>query len=280
MAQGESSSVEHVDRAKQTGWGHYGGNPLAHQWTNDTSASARYAAFGGALQPGLYKAPQHKFANPAPRGLAGFALTTFLLSCINLGTRGLAAPNLVVGPAYAYGGLCQLLAGMWEIALGNTFGGTALSSYGSFWISVGITLTPGGFGIESAYADTGEFYAAFGLYLFGWMIFTFFLWILTLRATLTFNLLLLTVWLTFLMLGASYVDAQNDPEGMPDVTLTRAGGGFGIVAAFLAWYNMFAGMADRSNSFFLIPVLHFPWSEKGREARKAKLEGDSNEEMA
>lgn len=82
------------------------------------------------------------------------------------------------------------------------------------------------------------------------------LWILTLRATLTFNLLLLTVWLTFLMLGASYVDAQNDPEGMPDVTLTRAGGGFGIVAAFLAWYNMFAGMADRSNSFFLIPVLH------------------------
>ena len=100
-------------------------------------------------------------------------MTTFLLSCINLGTRGLVAPNLVVGPAYAYGGLCQLLAGMWENAVGNTFGGTALSSYGGFWISVGVILTPGGFGIETAYANTGEFYAAFGLYLYGWMIFTF-----------------------------------------------------------------------------------------------------------
>ena len=89
----------------------YGGNPLAHINTGD---SARFPAFGGEFQPGLYKPTTgRKFANPAPLGLSAFALTTFVLSLINIGTRGLTAPNLVVGAAFAYGGLVQLLAGMW-----------------------------------------------------------------------------------------------------------------------------------------------------------------------
>lgn len=87
-----------------------GYGPLSHIPSND---SQYLPAFGGAFQPGLYKPPDKKFANPAPLGLSGFALTTFLLSLINLGTRGVAAPNIVVGPAMAYGGLIQLLAGMW-----------------------------------------------------------------------------------------------------------------------------------------------------------------------
>jgi hypothetical protein len=92
----------------------YGGNPLAHINTGD---SVRLAAFGGELQPGLYRSTEkRKFANPAPLGLCGFALTTFLLSAINLGTRGLTEPNLVIGPAFAYGGLVQLLAGMWYVS--------------------------------------------------------------------------------------------------------------------------------------------------------------------
>lgn len=91
----------------------YGGNPLAHINTGD---SVRLAAFGGELQPGLYRSTEkRKFANPAPLGLCGFALTTFLLSCINLGTRGLSEPNIVIGAAFAYGGLVQLLAGMWYV---------------------------------------------------------------------------------------------------------------------------------------------------------------------
>jgi hypothetical protein len=91
----------------------YGGNPLAHINTGD---SARLPAFGGEFQPGLYRPiAGRKFANPAPLGLCGFALTTFLLSLINVGTRGLTEPNLVIGAAFAYGGLCQLLAGMWYV---------------------------------------------------------------------------------------------------------------------------------------------------------------------
>lgn len=75
---------------------------------------ARLPAFGGEFQPGLYKSIEgRKFANPAPLGLSAFALTTFVLSLINLSTRGVATPNIVVPLAFGYGGLVQLLAGMW-----------------------------------------------------------------------------------------------------------------------------------------------------------------------
>ena len=91
----------------------YGGNPLAHI---NTGESARLPAFGGEFQPGLYRPTEgRKFANPAPLGLSAFALTTFVLSLINLNTRGVGKPNIVVGAAFGYGGLVQLLAGMWYV---------------------------------------------------------------------------------------------------------------------------------------------------------------------
>ena len=89
----------------------YGGNPLAHLNTGD---SARFPAFGGEYQPGLYRpTTERKFANPAPLGLSAFALTTFVLSLINIQCDGVAVPNIVVALAFGYGGLVQLLAGMW-----------------------------------------------------------------------------------------------------------------------------------------------------------------------
>jgi len=242
----------------------YGGNPLAHI---NTGESVRLPAFGGDFQPGLYKPPTSNLANPAPLGLSAFALTTFVLSCINLGTRGLAEPNIVVGAAFAYGGLVQLLAGMWEMATGNTFGATALSSYGGFWIGTAIILTPGGFNIMSQLEteSVDAFPNSFGIYLFGWFIFTFLLLICTLRSTVAFFTLFFTLDLAFLMLGLAYL--MHGGTGAPHTGLLRAGGAFGILAAFTAWYNALAGIADPSNSFFLIPVAHFPWSDKGRERR-------------
>lgn len=88
----------------------YDGNPLAHQYTG---SSARMPAFAGYLQPGAYRPPKKDVANPAPLGLFAFALTTFVLSLINVHARHVAEPNIVVALAYGYGGLVQLLAGMW-----------------------------------------------------------------------------------------------------------------------------------------------------------------------
>ena len=69
------------------------------------------------------------------------------------------------------------------------------------------------------------------------------------------------------MLGISYLD---NVDGVPNIQLQHAGGAFGIIAGFVAWWNMFAGIADKSNSFFLVPVLHFPWSEKGRANKRER----------
>ena len=90
------------------------GNPMAHLHSNNQEA--RLPAFGGEFQPGLYRSVEHrKFANPAPLGLSAFALTTFVLSAVNLQTRGVTVPNIVVPLALGYGGLVQLLAGMWYV---------------------------------------------------------------------------------------------------------------------------------------------------------------------
>lgn len=92
----------------------YGGNPLAHIHTNAGATEGRLPAFGGEFQPGLYRPIENrKFANPAPLGLSAFALTTFVLSAVNLQTRGVTVPNITVPLALGYGGLVQLLAGMW-----------------------------------------------------------------------------------------------------------------------------------------------------------------------
>ena len=91
----------------------YGFNPLLHA---HTGGDPRLPAFGGEFQPGLYKpVASRKFANPAPLGLSAFALTTFVLSLINLNTRGVNEPNIVLSLAFGYGGLVQLLSGMWLV---------------------------------------------------------------------------------------------------------------------------------------------------------------------
>ncbi|KAI9797067.1 MAG: hypothetical protein M1833_005672 [Piccolia ochrophora] len=249
------------------GYGAYGGNPLAHANTGD---STRLAAFGGAAQPGLYPPPARKLANPAPLGLSAFALTTFVLSLINMGTRDIAHPNILIALAFGYGGLVQLLAGMWEIAAGNTFGATALSSYGGFWISFAIILTPGGFEVEETLGAT-DFHNSLGLYLMGWFIFTFILLLCTLKSTVAFFLLFFWLDLAFLLLGIGYLMPVNDEPRKPVI---QAGGFFGLLAAFTAWYNALAGIADNSNSFFIVPVAHFPWSDKGRE-RRGKTERET-----
>jgi len=268
-----TKDMTHEEKQAAHAAARFGYGPLAHARTNEGGGNS-LPAFGGEFQPGLYKGVEgRKFANPAPLGLSAFALTTFVLSLINVGTRGIAGPNLVVAIAFGYGGLVQLLAGMWEMAVGNTFGATALSSYGGFWISFGIILTPGGFAIVEGLGGeaSSSFADSFGLYLMSWFIFTFLLLLCTLKSTVAFFLLFFTLDMTFLLLGAGYL---HRPTGKPDASLITAGRSFGIADAFLAWYNALAGIADTSNSFFIIPVLHFPWSEKGKQMRGKENEID------
>ena len=106
--------MSHEEKANAQHAARFGYGPLAHMRTHEGNM---LPAFGGEFQPGLYKPVEgRKFANPAPLGLSAFALTTFVLSLLNLNTRNLAGINsIVIGLAFGYGGLVQLLAGMWYV---------------------------------------------------------------------------------------------------------------------------------------------------------------------
>src|SRR5438093_3470576 len=107
--------------------------------------------------------PATPVADPGPLGLAGFAMTTFVLSMFNADLVGKGGEPVVLGLALAYGGLAQLLAGMWEFKNGNTFGAVAFTSYGAFWLSFWAFVQF--FEKEVPKADAGH---AVGLYLIAW----------------------------------------------------------------------------------------------------------------
>lgn len=198
-------------------------------------------AFGGTLNPGLAPPPVNLFANPAPLGLSAFAMTTFVLSMYNAQGMGITTPNVVVGLACFYGGAVQFFAGCWEMLVGNTFGATALTSYGAFWLSYA-AINIESFGIEAAYEDETMFKNAVGFYLLAWAIFTFMLTLATLKSTVAFCALFAFLTITFILLGAGDL-SEN-------VNVARAGGVTGVITAFLGFYNAFAGTANKQNSYF------------------------------
>ncbi len=166
------------------------------------------------------------------------------------------------------------------MAVGNTFGATALSSYGGFWIAYGILLSPqwnitgagGPYQTDANKAiDPHMTDSAIGFFLTGWFIFTTILLLCTLRSTVMFFLLFFTLDLAFLMLACGHYANDN---GTPAISkqLTQAGGGFGMLAAFLAWYNAFAGIADsRCVPIFLVAYSWFPFPLRHRPARAGVL---------
>ncbi|KAJ7201203.1 GPR1/FUN34/yaaH family-domain-containing protein [Mycena haematopus] len=170
--------------------------------------------------------------NPASLGLFSFASTTFILSFYNVSIRGILHPNVVVGMALFCGGLAQLLAGMWEFPRGNAFGATAFTSYGAFWLSFATVFIPGS-GIGAAYTSDTEFHSALGIYLFSWFIVTFLFFIVALRKSIAFIALFGSLSITFLLLGTGEFNSTPD--------ITKAGGAFGIITAFIAYY---IGLAD------------------------------------
>jgi succinate-acetate transporter protein len=180
-----------------------------------------------------------KQANPAPLGLAAFALTTFVLSLTNAGIIGGSSVQVVVALALAYGGLAQLLAGMWEFKNGNTFGATAFTSFGAFWLSYAAFVWF--FAANLKPADAG---GAVGTYLLAWGIFTFYLWIATLKHARPVMIVFLLLWITFLLLAIGEYQANS--------SITHIGGYVGILTAIAAWY---ASAQAIINEAFGRPVL-------------------------
>ncbi|KAJ5692598.1 hypothetical protein N7462_002021 [Penicillium macrosclerotiorum] len=211
-----------------------------------------------------------KFANPAPLGLCAFALTSFMSNIMNV-HMGLSTAAQNVASGLIYGGTAQFLAGMWEMALGNTFGATSFCSYGAYWITFGVISDLEGTNTLSTSATpVCQKETLMGLFLLAWFIFTTLMLLCTLKSSLAMFLLFFFLDMNYLLLGIA--NMKCDSQGNIAVTTQRLGGYFGLLAAFTAWYNAFAGIFDKSNGFFTVPLGHFPWSPAVRaHAHQAKF---------
>jgi succinate-acetate transporter protein len=181
-------------------------------------------------------------ADPAPLGLAAFALTTFLLSAVNAGWAKNSTTNDWLGYAFAYGGFVQLLAGMWEFRNRNVFGATAFSSYGAFWIGLGLWALLVAPHATSPVAVSHDL----GWILLSFAIFNFYMLIASTQVNAAVFAVFLTLELTeiFLFIGGFTGNAN----------ITKVGGYLGVLTALAAWYASSAGVMNGLSGRAVFPV--------------------------
>lgn len=173
--------------------------------------------------------PATEVADPAPLGLAGFALTTFVLSVVNAGWTDRAAGIEWIGLAFFYGGLAQFCAGMWEFKNRNTFGATAFSTYGAFWLSLAFYVFFLAARSSNANQDLGFFvlaFAVFNTYMMFW----------STAVSKSVFLVFLTLEVTEILLFAGYFSKSTE--------VVKIGGYLGIATAASAWYASAAGVIN------------------------------------
>ncbi|KAH7307459.1 hypothetical protein KP509_22G060300 [Ceratopteris richardii] len=198
-----------------------------------------------------------RLANPAPLGLFGFALTTFVISCYNAGLFGVAASdpiNVVIVLGIFYGGLAQAAAGILEFLYGDTFAATAFTSYGAFWLSYAALSIPW-FGVADGYmtgissSSRAEyvFSRAVATYLLAWTIFTLIMTVGSARTSIALCFLFCLVTLTFILLTVG--------EFGQFLGVHRAAGFVGVLTAIVAWYNALAELLDsQKRPLFTLPL--------------------------
>jgi succinate-acetate transporter protein len=178
-------------------------------------------------------------ANPAPLGLMGFGMTTVLLNIHNAGGWEIVG-SMILAMGIFYGGLAQIIAGILEYKKGNTFGVTAFTSYGLFWLSlVGILIIPDLTGFTSP-GDT-----AMGSYLFMWGLFTFFMFISTLKKPTALQAVFFTLTILFWLLALGH---------FVDPVFTTIGGYEGIICGLSAIYLAMAEVINETYGKIVLPV--------------------------
>lgn len=189
----------------------------------------------------------YSVADPAPLGLAAFAMTTLALSLYNANVWAAGIfPALAL--ALVYGGFAQLLAGMWEFVRKNTFGALAFTSYGAFWISYYVFVH-----FLAPAIKVGAVPEAAGVFLLGWTVLTFYLMIASLRVSGAVLGVFVALTVTFVLLTIGAFQSNS--------SITHAGGWVGIVTAAIAFYASAAGVINETFKRPLIPV--FPLAPRG-----------------
>jgi uncharacterized protein len=194
-------------------------------------------------------------ADPAPLGLGAFALTTFLLS----GHNATFIPDGIwIGAALFYGGVCQLLAGMWEFRNRNVFGATAFSTYGGFWLALGafvtLVVTSKGFASVLTGPDLDNSLAWF---LIAFAIFNTYMLLWSTRVSIAVMAVFLTLEITEIVLAIGFFRVAHGDSAY----ILHAGGWAGIVTAGAAWYASAAGVVNGMSVRPVLPVGRPLWSD-------------------
>ncbi|CAF1162969.1 unnamed protein product [Rotaria sordida] len=187
---------------------------------------------------------QSRIANPGALGLAAFALTTFILSVFNTGSYfiDIKLEGVVLPVALFYGGLAQFLAGMWEFKVNNTFGATAFTSYGAFWMSFAGYVHI----ILPKISQVANAKKATGLFLLAWFIFTIIMNVAASKTSKFLFILFTLLNITFLLLIIG---------NLTNLTLViNIGGWFGIITAFTAWYGSAAILINSTFNKSILPL--------------------------
>ena len=181
-------------------------------------------------------------ANPAALGLVAFGLTTVLLSLINAGVLPAGGEPVVLPLALTFGGLMQIIAGLAEFRVANTFGATAFCSYGAFWWWFALLLLFAGNGV----IDISKAGPTVGVALLLWGVLTLYLWIGTFRLSRVLFAIFLTLWITFLLLGLGSMTGNT--------SLTHVGGWLGLICGSLAMYGSFGIVTNATFGRTVVPL--------------------------
>jgi succinate-acetate transporter protein len=198
--------------------------------------------------------PTRGIADPGPLGLAAFALTTFVLSLFNAKIAPEALEPVVLPLALFYGGIAQFVAGLWEFRKANTFGATAFTSYGAFWLSYWFIVK---YSLPDGPGHTPEH--AVATYLLAWGIFTAYMTVASLRVSGAVAAVFVFLTLTFFVLAIGDFAVSSG--------WTKFGGWLGIITALLAWYASFAGVTNNTWKRTVLPT--WEASELGIGRRRA-----------
>jgi succinate-acetate transporter protein len=202
-----------------------------------TALEAKVAAHAAL---GTHSAEAPKLANPAPLGLFAFGITTLLLNLVNSEVVEAETISLVLGYGMFFGGLAQFCAGMWEVRTGNTFGATAFSAYGAFWMGLAFWHVLADGGILHA---ASEFKGGFAAYLGVWGMFTGLMFIPALKLSKGIQSIFFTLTVLFFLLAA----------GQYNGTLHVIAGYWGILCAFTAIYTAWALLTNEIYGKTVLP---------------------------
>ncbi|KAG8732594.1 hypothetical protein FRC10_000817 [Ceratobasidium sp. 414] len=259
-AHGVNTTTNYPDTSTAPGYNHG-----AYDGDGHGGKHGRPGLFRHDSQPGFPDyGNRRRFANPSPLGLFAVAATTLMWSLFNARARHITEVNAVIGMALLVGGLCTLLAGMWEFAIGNTFGATgkccrrteshvptesilAFTLLGGFWGSYGVLYWPSSGSLSAYGSDLGS---ALGIYFMVWMIVAFMLLLGTFRSSVPLAATFFFLFLMYMLIGIAHFTGHT--------SVLRAGGVIGCIAAMCAFYTGAVGLHDRDTSYYALPPIGLP----------------------